>query len=494
MYEISKKISNAHDDGIWKVKWSGDIIVTGGMSSKVKTWHASPALFLTERKPFDKHILGVSSLDINVSSKYLVTGGMDGHIRIWDLHENILHKDIDSGPLGCWGVAFTANGEQIVSVSESGLISIWSVSSGEKIKSFQNPVKSVLSFALSPNGEHIACASTDGTVSISELETTKKVNSFSAHSTPIRAICYSPNSQYIFTGADDAQIRMHDPQSSKPYIASFLGGHSTFILSVQVSNDGKKLASSGSTDRKVCIWDIESRKLDYTFNGHADQTWDLSWSPDSNKLNWKLEGHQPLRWNDFRKYLLIFLMAVPSISMGLLLYYSYDVWIAVIVFHMTIIVGSFSYMLHYYFYMKRNQISMNNSDKYDINFDNNTNIKKNKESNIDTLGGVDATTSTINTGNSKVEKVEILVVTEENDDDIIIKEKVPLLTPSLTGYDLEGEGELVLLPWYSILLESLRGWNQLFISVVFFIVGVAFGILAYFFLAGFIPNFDQPSR
>ncbi|KYQ99807.1 WD40 repeat-containing protein [Tieghemostelium lacteum] len=263
------------------------------MSSQVKTWHGSinQPTFLQERSTFDKHTLGVTSLDINLGQEYLVTGDMSGHIRLFNLRDNTLYKDIDSGALGCWKVAFNTKGNQVISMSQSGNVSVWSVETGEKLRNFQNSSssgsnhakQSCLNFALSPNGEQIAISGADGVVSVYELESGKKLNQIQAHvSQPIRALCYSLDSQYIFTGSDDCEIRMHDPQSSKPYISSFQS-HNSFILSIAVSPDGKRLASSGA-DKKVCIWDIKQKKLDHTFQGHTDQIWSLSFSQDSTKL------------------------------------------------------------------------------------------------------------------------------------------------------------------------------------------------------------------
>ncbi|KAM9998360.1 hypothetical protein ACTFIY_007999 [Dictyostelium cf. discoideum] len=283
MFQFGKKITGAHEDGIWCVKWQGDIIATGGMGTKVKTWHGNQPQFLTERKVFDKHILGVTSLDIDIGARYLATGGMDGTIRLFDLSTNTLHKTIDSGPLGCLKIGFLKSADNLVSVSESGNISIYSVETGEKLRSISNTNKQVLTMAISPNNEQIAVAGLDGTVLCYDVESGRRVSEIKAHGVPIRSLCFSSDSKTIFTGAEDSQIRLHDPNSSNPYIASLLG-HSSFIFSLVASSNGDLLASSGSIDRKVCIWDIKTRKLDSSFTAHADQTWDLAFSPDSTKL------------------------------------------------------------------------------------------------------------------------------------------------------------------------------------------------------------------
>eukprot|EP01133_Synstelium_polycarpum_P012028 gene12028-14069_t len=210
LYEVAKKVPDAHDSGIWSVSWSGDVIATGGMSSKVKLWNAAPGAYLTEKKAFDKHVLGATSLSIDMSSQKLATSGMDSHIRLYDLNEMRLHKDIDVGPFGTWSVAFSPNGDGASSTSKV----------------------SILCVAFSPNGSHFACGGSDGSVSVYEVETGKKLNTFNAHSLPIRSITYAPDSASIFTASDDTQIRQHDHLSSKGLITSFQG-HTAWVLSHQ---------------------------------------------------------------------------------------------------------------------------------------------------------------------------------------------------------------------------------------------------------------------
>ncbi|EGG13733.1 WD40 repeat-containing protein [Cavenderia fasciculata] len=301
MYEITKKITGAHEEGIWCVSWKGDTVATGGMSSKVKTWckiltllhstlslslrNATSTNFLTDRKTFTNHTLGVSSLDIDENCQNFVTSGLDSHVRLWNLTDNTLSKDIDVGPLGTWSTAFSPKGDIFVTVSQKGAVNIWSSKTGDKIRTFQTgtPSKvSILNATYSPKDNHIACAGSDGVVSIYDVETGKRVNNFNAHSTSIRSICYSPDGATIFTASEDTQIRISDPLSSSGSIASFQG-HSSWVLSVACSNDGKKIAS-GSSDRRVKIWDISTRKCDHTFQDHADQVWGVAWSPDGSKL------------------------------------------------------------------------------------------------------------------------------------------------------------------------------------------------------------------
>ncbi|MGB7545597.1 MAG: TIR domain-containing protein, partial [Methanothrix sp.] len=62
-----------------------------------------------------------------------------------------------------------------------------------------------------------------------------------------------------------------------------LTGHGDRVLSVAVSPDGK-WAASGSSDRSVKIWDLESGKCRRTLKGHQDKVGSVAITPDGKRI------------------------------------------------------------------------------------------------------------------------------------------------------------------------------------------------------------------
>lgn len=71
----------------------------------------------------------------------------------------------------------------------------------------------------------------------------------------IRSVCFSPDGKLLATGAEDKRIRVWDIETRR--IRNTFDGHEQDIYSLDFSKNGRLIAS-GSGDKTVRLWDIES--------------------------------------------------------------------------------------------------------------------------------------------------------------------------------------------------------------------------------------------
>ena len=50
---------------------------------------------------------------------------------------------------------------------------------------------------------------------------------------------------------------------------NILSGHTNYVTSVAISQDGKYLVS-GSRDKTIKVWNLEERREEFTLTGHTD--------------------------------------------------------------------------------------------------------------------------------------------------------------------------------------------------------------------------------
>jgi WD40 repeat protein len=80
------------------------------------------------------------------------------------------------------------------------------------------------------------------------------------------SVAFSPDSKYLASGSIDKTVKLWRIESQKE--VTTLIGHSDRVCSVAFSPDGKYLVS-GSWDSMVKLWSVESQKEVTTLQGHS---------------------------------------------------------------------------------------------------------------------------------------------------------------------------------------------------------------------------------
>lgn len=98
-----------------------------------------------------------------------------------------------------------------------------------------------------------------------------------SHTGSVTSSDISKNERWALTGSSDRTIKMWDLDTGREIRT--LKGHKGTVWSVVFSSDGKT-ALSGSSDKKVVLWDLKSGARIRTFSGHSDRVYSVAFSPD----------------------------------------------------------------------------------------------------------------------------------------------------------------------------------------------------------------------
>ncbi|CAP61093.1 uncharacterized protein PODANS_3_630, partial [Podospora anserina S mat+] len=98
------------------------------------------------------------------------------------------------------------------------------------------------------------------------------------HSDSVRSVVFSPDSKWIASGSDDRTIKIWNLETGS--CQQTLEGHSSSVGSVVFSPDSKWIAS-GSGDCTIKIWNLETGSCQQTLEGHSGWVWSVVFSPDS---------------------------------------------------------------------------------------------------------------------------------------------------------------------------------------------------------------------
>ena len=88
-----------------------------------------------EKVKFDAHKLSVNAAVYTPSGKYLISGGRDAHLRVWDAEDSFkLAKVIPAHNFAVYSIVFSPDGKYFATASRDSSIKIWDTVSFELIK------------------------------------------------------------------------------------------------------------------------------------------------------------------------------------------------------------------------------------------------------------------------------------------------------------------------------------------------------------------------
>ena len=132
---------------------------------------------------------------------------------------------------------------------------------------------------FSPDGKYLAVATNIG-VTLLDPFNLAVIYSFETNE-QMTSVAFNSDDSLLASGSWDKTVKLWDMRSRT--LAMTLEGHSSSVHSVAFSPDGLLLAS-GSWDKTVKLWDVRSRTLAMTLEGHSDGVESVAFSPDSSLL------------------------------------------------------------------------------------------------------------------------------------------------------------------------------------------------------------------
>ena len=236
------------------------------------------------------HNGGVEDLAFSPDGRKLASVGDDGAIRLWTVDDGQSKHRFDVEQVGetadvVWDVAFGPGGKILASASEDGTVRLWDLSrAGPPPPPLIDRMSDFLSVAFTPDGDGLLAGNGDGEIYGWRLPSGAPLFGpvRGAHTSDIWELAFSPLGNRFATASSDGRAMLLDYPSGRILGPAFDGVER--IESVAFASGGMTLIGGGS-DGSLHLWDIQAeRPLLSTPNGHSQGIIDIELSRDGRLL------------------------------------------------------------------------------------------------------------------------------------------------------------------------------------------------------------------
>jgi len=259
--------------GISAGKPSSDekFLVTGGVNGSLKLWDTATGLEL-ETLP-TRHQDMVRYLHFSPDGKWMASVSNDRTIKLWDAARRREVATLKGHANEVSNISFFSDSRRFMSLSDTErMVKVWDLANVLQPAELTGHSDYIYAVAVSPDNRHIATASKDKTAIIWDSVTGAQ-RILRGHTDQVFAVAYSPDGKWLATGGNDGTVRLWDTASVESFIAfnnlpaQPQYGVSYAVRSLAFTPDGSTLLI-GNGDGTVKYWDWATRSLHQTLSAH----------------------------------------------------------------------------------------------------------------------------------------------------------------------------------------------------------------------------------
>ncbi len=172
-----------------------------------------------------------------------------------------------------------------VSGSNDKTLRLWDVMQDRLIKEMKGHTDKVWSAAFSPDGRHIASGSLDKTIRLWDAKTGKFIKVLGSQGTGVARLSFSPDSRWLLTGSEAGGENISNVFAvpSGDVIARF-EKHDNIVMSTGVSPDGKMVATGGGSNKEIYLWNPRNGEVITKLAGMGETVWNVGYSRDGRSI------------------------------------------------------------------------------------------------------------------------------------------------------------------------------------------------------------------
>ncbi|KAG0214739.1 hypothetical protein BGX31_001040, partial [Mortierella sp. GBA43] len=134
--------------------------------------------------------------------------------------------------------------------------------------------------AYSPDGGYIAVGLDSGGISVYSTSSLERIKTLVGHPSRVNSVAFLTRGTLV-SGSSDKTVRVWDIETG--ICLKVLSGHTNGVSGVAFSRQRDQVVSC-SYDRSIRFWDLSSGTCRHTLSGHTDTVWSVMFSPNDRQL------------------------------------------------------------------------------------------------------------------------------------------------------------------------------------------------------------------
>ncbi|MFM8274936.1 MAG: hypothetical protein ACKODX_21755, partial [Gemmata sp.] len=211
---------------------------------------------------------------------HLVMGTEDGSLKIWDLRNGELIKQLDKQDGNIWTADVSSDGKFLVTAADESDVTFWNLKTFRR--EFPLPESTWTKVAVfSPNGQYLATGNRSGLVRVWDWNNGIPYAQLRGHKGTIHAIAYSADGSRIASAGSNGVVKVWDLKAGEwetgggPPATLDLTLHVGAVHAVAFGPDGSRIASAG-WDGSVRVWDAVKGTQIHRIAAHEGDVWSLA--------------------------------------------------------------------------------------------------------------------------------------------------------------------------------------------------------------------------
>jgi len=232
------------------IGFSGEVVLTGWQDGMIRAHEAEHGELLWVID--NCHRGGVSSLILSHNSKFIVSGGEQGEVRVWEIRTRDMFLHLKQHTATVTSLQLFADDTRVLSASRDRTIYAWDLHTQSRVMALTQRMGGINAIALLPDQYQVLSVGQEKRVGFWDIRQSAPVSQLDAGAEQL-CITLDKDGVFFATAGVDCKVRLWRFKDGK--LMCEMEGHSGAVRSVQFSPDNKQLVSTGE-DGAVLVWNV----------------------------------------------------------------------------------------------------------------------------------------------------------------------------------------------------------------------------------------------